>query len=216
MVQMMPAAGSEPVRIRHLGEEVVIGVPDAIEEQAEQRHCRQRPEAEIMQQHGQQDHVAQHQGLDGMEAVGGERRRHDRTVMRQMKSPQRLGVEQPVVDPEMHVVPGHQHQDFDHYLLPAGIRVQVRPPQLQQAPREAPAGTEPPARQPRLGELAAQLAWRQRPRVQRTPHAQRRQHVLRQQPGRRAEDQIDAAKKQQPRQHYLPGGQGFKCLGNKR
>ena len=37
---------------------------------------------------------------------------------------------------------------------------------------------------------------------------------MRQQPGGRAEQQVDTAEKQQPRQHDLPDGQGLKSLGH--
>ena len=212
-MQMVPAAGGEPVRIGHLGEEIVVGVADAVEEQAEQRHRGQRPEAEVVQHHGQHDHVAQHQRLDRMEAVGRERRGHHRAVMRQVKAPQRPGVQQAVVDPEVHVIPGQQEQDLQRDLLPAGVRIQMRPAQLQQpqgrpcrcrtaaptrrtapargAAAPAPADADPAGARcrARAGCDASAARWQRR-----TAGRYRR--------------------KQQPRQHDLPDGQGLKSLGH--
>ncbi|MNT20317.1 hypothetical protein D3C72_1556230 [compost metagenome] len=76
-------------------------------------------------------------------------------MMRQVETAQQLGVQQAVVDPEMDIVPGHQHQDFHHHFLPAWVRVQMRPTQLQQAPGKDHAGAEQQDGQPGLREFTA-------------------------------------------------------------
>jgi len=134
--------------------------------------------------------------------------------MRQVKAAQQPRVQEPVVDPEMHVVPGYERQDFQHYLLPARVRIQARPAELQEAPREDHAGAEQQDRQTGLRQLAPQLSRRQGPRIERPAQAKGRQDVPRQQPRGRAKHHVDAAEKEQPRQHDLPGRQGFKSLAH--
>ena len=204
MVQVVAPAGRQRVGVGHAREEVVIGMPDHVQHQAEHRHRRQRPEIEVVHQHGQQDDVAQHQRLQRVEAVGRPGRGHIGAVVVPMEADQGLGVQQPVVQPEVHIVPDHQHHDLGRHPGGAGRGGQLGPAQLQQAPGHDHAGAEEQHRQRRLAPFALQLVGLQGPRVQHLAHLAARQHAGQ---GRHAPaaQQVQRAKEGQAHGHDLPG-----------
>ncbi len=61
----------KPVAVPSAGKEIVVEVANVVQKQADCGHRRQRPKAEVAQQHGQQNHIAEHRAFKRVKAAGG-------------------------------------------------------------------------------------------------------------------------------------------------
>ena len=193
---LMTTAGCQPVAAGDRGEKIVIGMANAVEKQAEQRHGQERPETEVMHDHGQQDHIAQHDRLQRMKAVGGKRCHHHGRMVRAVIAAQPAGMQETMIDPEVHIVPDHQSQNFQGNTGRAGIGRQMRPAQLQESPGENHACAENKDGRSGLLQFPTQLAGTQRARVQRASPTQGRKQPMCQRQGAQCEQHVNTAEEQ--------------------
>lgn len=196
-----------PAVVRGARQKVVVGVTDVVEHQADDGQGQQRRQTEVVQHHGQQDHVAQQHRLQRVKAVGGPGRGDDRAVVRQVKALEPARVQQPVVGVEVHFVPQCERQHLQRDLQGAGLVVDACPTQLEQPPRHQQPGAEDDNRQRRQPPFARQLPRRHGAPVQHRAVAQHRQHAPREPQRERAQQQIDGAEVRQAERHHLVPGQ---------